>query len=244
MSELLLDEPLTESRPAPYDAELGEHDAFAALIAPHASKMKRLARRLTRTIEDAEDVHQESLLKAYLKLEQFAGSRHADGGNEFCAWLMRITANTAMDLHRRKQSGRFVSIEDCDRVYQLSFETGAGGWGENPELRYAREERVAKLLDAIEQLPPELQRVCLLRNVMELSTKEAAARMGISTLAVRLKLFRAQGLLRKALGAVSTPAADVRPTTKRPINSYKQRRRRSVSLLLSFAGNTECACGD
>jgi RNA polymerase sigma-70 factor (ECF subfamily) len=75
-----------------------------------------------------------------------------------------------------------------------------GGWGESPEASCTRQEQLKLVANALAKLPPELRNVCLMRNMMELSTKEVAARLGISAIAVRLRLFRAHGQLREILG--------------------------------------------
>src|SRR6266850_7976481 len=111
-------------------ARTGDNDAFAALITPHVPKLRRLARRFTRNAEDAEDVFQESLLKAFTKLHYFGDSEGIARG-EFRSWLSRITANSAIDFLRRKQD--VVSLDECDPMHSVS--TG-GGWGGNPEACY------------------------------------------------------------------------------------------------------------
>jgi RNA polymerase sigma-70 factor (ECF subfamily) len=176
----------------------GDRDAFATLVSPHTLRLRRLAHRLTRSAEDAEDVCQESLLKAFTKLDQFAGTKTEEG--EFCAWLMRITANCAIDFLRRKDANKLIPLDECDYIHNKFHEPGVGGWGESPEASCTRQEQLRLVANALAELPPELRNVCLLRNMMEPSTKEVAARLGISAIAVRLRLFRAHGQLREILG--------------------------------------------
>jgi RNA polymerase sigma-70 factor, ECF subfamily len=188
-------------------ARTGDNDAFAALITPYVPRLRRLACRFTRNVEDAEDVCQESLLKAFTKLHRFTGTQEETKG-DFRSWLMRITANSAIDFVRRRQSGRFVPLEECEPVLNESHRFESRARRENPEASYARKERLRIIADRIAELPPELRRVCVLRNVMELSTEEAATRLGISTAAVRLRLFRAHGRMKKGASSV---AKDGRP---------------------------------
>ena len=178
-------------------ARSGDRDAFTTLVSPHTPRLQRLARRLTRNREDAEDVCQESLLRAFTKLDQFTGTEIE--ANEFCAWLARITANCAIDHLRRKRASRLVPLDECGHVQSKYHEAGTGGWGESPEVSCTRKEQLRIVADALAKLPAELRSVCLLRHMMELSTKEVAARLGISTIAVRLRLFRAHGQLRQIL---------------------------------------------
>src|SRR5207253_5500076 len=70
---------------------------------------------------------------------------------------------------------------------------------DNPEERFARREIGKRMADSIRQLAPELRHVCLLRDVLEYSTQEVAQRLGVSSLTVRLRLFRARRRLRENL---------------------------------------------
>jgi RNA polymerase sigma-70 factor (ECF subfamily) len=176
-------------------ARTGDHEAFSTLVSPHTPRLQRLARRFAGSAEDAEDICQESLLKAFTKLDQFAGTKMES--DEFRAWLMRITANCAIDFLRRR-GNRSLPFDECEHVLG-TFQAGASGWGESPETSFTRLEQLSILADAIAKLPPELRNVCLLRNMMELSTKEVAVRLGISAITVRVRLFRAHGQLRKIL---------------------------------------------
>lgn len=178
-------------------ARRGDPEAFTTLVSPHTPRLQRLAYRLTRSPEDAEDVYQESMLKAFSRLHQFDATKTES--DEFRAWLMRITANCAIDLLRRKKASQVVPLEECEEAHTESHRAGKGGWGENPEAACTRQEQLRVVADALAKLPAELRNVCLLRNMMELSTKEAAARLGISAIAVRVRLFRAHGQLRRIL---------------------------------------------
>jgi RNA polymerase sigma-70 factor, ECF subfamily len=180
-------------------AQTGDQQAFMSLVSPFAPGMRRLANRYTRNVTDAEDICQESLLKAYTKLSQFSGETDFVS-HEFHGWLARIAANSAIDFIRRKRAKKLIALDECQLVPNLRHEAGPAGWGENPERMYVRKERRALLIRAIKNLPVELRRVCLLRSVMQFSTSEVAAKLGISTTAVRLRLFRAHGHLRKSLG--------------------------------------------
>src|SRR3974390_3414857 len=184
----------------------GDREAFASLVSPHTSGLRRLAQRLTRSAEDAEDICQESLLKAFTKLDQFDSTKTQP--YEFRAWLMRITTNCAIDFLRRKKASSFVPLDEWHEGPTLFPETKAR-WGESPETSYHREEQLRMVREAIADLPAELRLVCLFRTLEEQSTKEVAARLGITALAVRLRLFRAHGQLRRALRRHAERRGDV-----------------------------------
>jgi RNA polymerase sigma-70 factor (ECF subfamily) len=221
-------------------ARRGNHDAFVALVSPHASNLRRLARSFTRNAEDAEDVCQQSLLKAFTKLNHFTGTKEAATA-EFRSWLAKITANSAIDFLRRRRSARMVRLEECDHLQ----EPHADSWGENPEASYARRERSRIILEAVAALPPTLRRVCMLRNFEELSTKEAADRLGLPAITVRVRLFRAHCELRKRLGAGSQDAEGVRTPSrhvKKPTAESIQRK--SPEVLMPVREPNEFPCED
>jgi RNA polymerase sigma-70 factor, ECF subfamily len=205
-----------DTLPVPQSAD---PNAFMLLVSPHAAHLLRLARRLTCNLEDAEDVCQESLLKAFSRIDQFqpaSAKRHSQAvsEDELRAWLMKIVVNCAIDLFRRRRSRKSLSLEESHAAHYIPFEPSASGWGENPEAAYARHESLEALDQAIADLPGKLQTVCLLHDVVELTTKEVAARLGLSTIAVRLRLFRAHNRLRRTLSGV--PASDQRRLQRRP----------------------------
>ena len=230
-------------------ARSGDETAFMALVSPFAPSLQRLATRYSRNAADADDICQESLLKAYLKLDQFSGTEEP-ATHEFHSWLMKIAANSAIDLIRRKHAKKLVPLDECTYVPNKPHEAGAGGWGENPESALVRQERLDQMSQAITKLPAELRRVCLLRDMMELSTKEVAAKLGISTTAVRLRLFRAHGLLRKNLGAATSGADSIPSRVGGFVKSRDRARRRmsrrpaGVQVLLRYQAPESCAYGD
>src|SRR5258707_2671472 len=143
-------------------ARRGNPDAFVALVSPHASNLRRLAQSFTRNAEDAEDVCQQSLLKAFTKLNHFAAAKKVATA-EFRSWLAKITANSAIDFLRRRRSARLVRLEEC--AYSQKAEADQG---EDPEASYARRERARIILEAVAALPAALRNVCMLRNFEEL----------------------------------------------------------------------------
>jgi RNA polymerase sigma factor (sigma-70 family) len=169
---------------------------------------------LTRNSADAEDVCQESILKAFVKLAKFSQMRE-EPRDDFRNWLTKITVNSAHDCNRRKVACRVVALEECDQPDRLAYRAPGGWFSEDPERFYARNERIRAAVDAITKLPVQLRTVCLLRNLRELSTKEVAASLGISTNAVRLRLFRAHAQLREHLKAGTAPRPLQNRCTKR-----------------------------
>lgn len=181
------------------DARRGNPTAFLALVTPCEKSVYRNALRLTGNRTDAEDVIQETFIKAYTRLSQFSGDCRG-GVSAFVAWFSRIAANESIDTLRRRHVGRVISLDDPipggDQPESFRQERSVS---DDPEQHYARMEMRRILADEIEQLDPSFRRVCLLRDVAQLSTQETAERLGISSAAVRIRLFRARLKLRDRL---------------------------------------------
>jgi RNA polymerase sigma-70 factor (ECF subfamily) len=180
------------------DARLGDGEAFAEMVLPYGPGLYRRALRLTGNPADAEDARQEALLKAFSRLNQFAGQQD-EGKDDLHAWVSRITTNASIDLIRQRREGKYVSLEEPGSSPEDTFGSRLPARIDNPEERYARREQRVLIAGAIARLAPDLRQICLLRDVLQYSTHEVAARLGISTVAVRLRLFRAHRRLRDSL---------------------------------------------
>jgi len=187
-------------------ARAGDRDAFTEMVSPYVQTMTRRARRLTGNAADAEDVSQEALLKAWSRLEQFSGSQD-ENADDFRAWLARIAGNTSIDLLRQRRDSKMVSLEQPHGSSEETLGSGIAAPEDNPEERCARREMGRMLADAILQLPADLRQACLLRDVTHLSSQEVADRLGVSVVAVRLRLFRARRRLRENLEEALRPKA-------------------------------------
>jgi RNA polymerase sigma-70 factor, ECF subfamily len=181
-------------------AQRGDRESLAKLILPYAAGLYRGALRLTRNPADAEDVRQEAFLKVVRRLEQFAGGRSRDEKrDDFHAWVSRIGTNASIDLIRKRRDGKLFSLEEPTGTPDETVGSHLAARCDNPEERFARREIRKRMADSIRQLAPELRHVCLLRDVLEYSTQEVAERLGVSSLTVRLRLFRARRRLREKL---------------------------------------------
>lgn len=191
-------------------AREGNRAALAELVMPYAQGLYRSGLRLTGNVYDAEDVRQETLLKTLSRLDQFAGTQTATR-DDLHAWVSRIAANASFDVIRRRREGKIFSIDqsgDSDESFAAHIPSKQA----NPEQGFLRQESRRQLASAITQLPADLRQVCLLLDVLQYSTQEVAQRLGISNVAVRLRLFRAHRRLREKLNekpARSVPAQRV-----------------------------------
>ena len=198
-------------------AQRGDRESLAQLILPYAGILYRGALRLTRSPSDAEDVRQETFLKVIGRLEQFAGTGAQDERrDDLRAWVARIGANASIDVIRKRRDGKLLSLEEPTDTGERTLGSNISACSDNPEERFARREMRKRMADSIRQLAPELRRVCLLRDVMEYSTQEVAQRLGVSSLTVRLRLFRARRRLREKL---ALPRGAQFPSCQRPVNA-------------------------
>jgi RNA polymerase sigma-70 factor (ECF subfamily) len=163
----------------------GETALFEVIMRRYNRRLYRAARAIVGP-DEAEDVMQETYVRAYAHLDQFAG--HA----RFATWLTRIAVHEA--LGRARRAGRFT--DDADGTIEDALNASPGS---SPERRTATRQLVGFLETAIEALPTPYRAVFVLRAVEELSTSETAACLSIPEETVKTRLYRARRLLQAAL---------------------------------------------
>lgn len=186
------------------NARNGDREAIAELVMPYASGMYRSGLRLTRNAYDAEDVRQETLLKTLSRLDQFVGTQ-TDSRDDLHAWVSRIATNASIDVIRRRREGKMFSLDQSSGSSEEPLGFQIPSRNADPEQGFLRDETRRLLAAAISELPPDLRRVCLLLDVLHCSTQEVAQQLGISSVAVRLRLFRAHRRLREKLNEKLRP---------------------------------------
>jgi RNA polymerase sigma-70 factor (ECF subfamily) len=174
-------------------ARTGDAKAFSALIDKYERKIFRLAQHITQNREDAEDVLQETFLKAYEHLDQFQGN------SKFYTWIVRIAVNQALMKLRKRKSDRTVSMDEGIDTGEDIVVREIAAWDEDPEQRYSRDEINQILNQAVDSLAPPYRTVFVLRDVEELSTEETAEALDLSIPAVKSRLLRARLQLRDKL---------------------------------------------
>src|ERR1700682_6460651 len=171
-------------------AREGDAEAYNELVNHYERKIFRLAKHITQNDEDAEDVLQETFLKAYGHLPDFQGQ------SKFYTWIVRIAVNESLMKLRKRKSDRSVPLDEPVDTGEDTVVREIAVWDENPEQQYSREE-LGKILDeAIDSLRPAFRTVFALRDIEELSTEETAEALGISVPAVKSRLLRARLALR------------------------------------------------
>lgn len=180
-------------------AKNGDEHAFETLVERYRRRMLAVALRLTRVQEDAEDITQQSFQKAFVHLHTF------EGKSSFSTWLTRITVNEALMLLRRGRWRREISIDEEPFELKESARLEIPDSDPDPEACYLQREQVGILSAAIDTLTPGLRKAIELRDFWELSTEEAALRLGLSVAAVKSRLLHGRRKLREALRCYVTP---------------------------------------
>src|SRR5215831_11577432 len=115
-------------------ARQGDAKAFNELLRRYERKIFRLAMHITQNREDAEDVLQETFLRAYEHLDQFQGQ------SKFYTWIVRIAVNQALMKLRRRKTDRSVSLDEQIDTGEDTVTREIAAWDEDPEQRFSREE--------------------------------------------------------------------------------------------------------
>jgi RNA polymerase sigma-70 factor, ECF subfamily len=177
----------TEEEPALVErARAGDRAAFEELVRRHADRLYAVIVRFVADREEAEEVTQESFLRAWRSIRRF------EGRSRFFTWLYRIGINEAMRRGARRPPATVVSLDD-EPIPE------APDWREAPETRLRQHDLRRVLEDAVRTLPIEYRATIILRDVEGLSTQEAAEVMELAEAAFKSRLHRARLAVRRAL---------------------------------------------
>jgi RNA polymerase sigma factor (sigma-70 family) len=173
-------------------AQAGEEWAFVELCTRHSKRVFNTIYSVTKNREDAEDALQDSMLRAYLHLDQF------DGRSSFSTWFTRIGINSALMTLRKRRIRKESSIDspvegESWQTWQIADHTPG------PEELYAGWERSQQLHRAIGGLPRTLRSVVEMGQMEGHSLKQIARNVGISVPATKSRLARAKQTLRREI---------------------------------------------
>lgn len=173
-------------------AHAAREKAFAQFVEPEIDVLLRVARTLTGSWVDAEDLVQDTLIRAYRSVGSFDGAHPR-------AWLLTILRNTNINSHRRRRPDL---LEDADSLEQHAPAFGASA---TPSPEQAVTDRLLdeNLHRAVAALDPKFSTVLLLVDVDDLSYAEAADVLGIAVGTVTSRLSRARNRLRHDLNAIT-----------------------------------------
>lgn len=173
----------------------GERPLFEVLMRRYNQRVYRIVRAVLHGEQEAEDAMQQAWLQAWRRLPQL------DEPEAVAGWLARIAANEALGRVRRR--------EPIDPLPEDDAMGPADARAIDPERQAAAREQVRAVEAAVDRLPAPQRAAFVLRDVEGLDTEEAAEVLGVSTAALRVRLFRAHRALRRELGGAldGAPAA-------------------------------------
>jgi RNA polymerase sigma-70 factor, ECF subfamily len=165
---------------------------FEKLTWPLGPDLFRLAYWRLANQQDAEDVMQETYLRAFRSFHTFQLGTNVKG------WMTRILFNVVNDtLKKRVQRGDLLAIDDeCDEIVNLQDQSALS---KNPEIQLIDREIRPDLLDALQRLPTSLLHPLLLRELEDMTYAEIATILDIPTGTVMSRLFRARQMVREHL---------------------------------------------
>jgi len=171
----------------------GETQLYHELIRPYERSVYMMALSFVKNEADAEDVAQETFLKAFHHLASFRSEA------KFSTWLVGIALNEARSRLRRAASVRMASIDNTSQEGGRIPPAILRDWREVPSEALERMEVQQMLQKAIISLPEKYREVFVLRDVEELNIAETAAALSISVGNVKVRLHRARVMLQKQL---------------------------------------------
>lgn len=172
----------------------GERELFHELVRPYEKAMYFAAFSVLQNPQDAEDVAQETVLKALRNLHQFRGD------SKFSTWLISITINEARARLRRERLIKFETIDGAaDEEDGQLMPAIITDWREVPLEALERKELRELLQKAIASLPELYREVLVLRDVQEFNIAETALALGVSEGVVKTRLLRARLMMQKIL---------------------------------------------
>lgn len=174
-------------------AKAGDFEAFEELVNRSEKRIYRLGLTITGSPEDAEDILQETFLKAFAHLSNFRED------SRFHTWLVRIAVNEGLMNLRKRRADRSVPMEDRVNDKGEVLPREFADWRPNPEQIFEQTELRTILERAMRKLPLHYRTVFLLRDVEGYSTEEAASILNLRLSTAKIRIFRARLRLREQL---------------------------------------------
>lgn len=173
--------------------QAGDRTEFARMVDVYSAQIYRLALKMLNNPQDAEDILQETFIKAFRHIKGF------NGRSSISTWLYRIATNEAL-MHLRRKRPDQVSIDEPVETLEGELEPiQLIDWCCLPEEELLSSEGRELLDKAAAELPESLKIVFLLRDIEGLSTQEVGEILNLSETAVKTRLSRARMRLRESL---------------------------------------------
>ena len=190
---------------------MGDRSKFEPQVKVHLDALYRTALRMTKNPADAEDLVQDTCLKAYRYFDRF------EDGSNIRAWLFKILTNLFINRYR-KQSKAPTQLDFDDmadyQLYGQLVENGLVTTGRGPEKDLFDRVMGQDIERAIESLPDDFRIVVVMAFVEGLSYEEISEALGVPMGTVKSRLFRGRKLLQKALQQYAVKAGVIGPNDR------------------------------
>lgn len=200
---------------------------FEALTMEHMDALYGAALRLTRSARDAEDLVQDTYLKAFRFFESF------EKGTNIKAWLFKIQTNTFINKYRRKVKEREVAEAPPEDIVLDRFVSSEQFRAiKDPENDFFSRLLSDEVLEALDQVPVDFRMVVILADIQGFSYKEIAEIVGCPVGTVMSRLFRGRRILQKALYRYAVAEGIVQPPTDETggavsLDEYRSRKKQT-----------------
>jgi RNA polymerase sigma-70 factor (ECF subfamily) len=220
-------------------ARNGEQSAYTELCRRHREQVLRTVLRITRNPDDAEDVLQDSWMRAFTHIGTF------DGRSAFSTWVTRIAINSALGMIRKSGRHKEVSLDDPADPHRPGL-TEMLEPSRDPEERCLEGERLKLVRQAIRRLPSKLRSAVEIRQSQDGPVSDLAILAGVSLPTMKSRLMRARRKLRESLSNVlkGIPASDASHRMKRATSARKtsrlQTRTEKTAVVRDHPSSKEC----
>ena len=171
----------------------GERKLFHDLVRPYERAVYMAAFAVLRNQADAEDAAQETMIKAFTRLEQLQSTE------KFKAWLLQIAVNEARLKRRSRRDYQYEPLDSNQEPEEAFMPRDFADWREIPPETLERKEIRQIVNRALMELPPLYREIFLLRDVQQLNVEECMEMLGVSEQVVKVRLHRARLMLREKL---------------------------------------------
>jgi RNA polymerase sigma-70 factor, ECF subfamily len=179
-------------------AQRGDQDAFGILVERHSRAVFRVAYRLTGHEQDAEDVVQETFLRAYRQLDKF------EARSSFATWLYRIAFNCAHDLLRqRPRMAKHTSL-DAQQEDGTSWQLADEAPTRNPHRQLESAEIDRRVREGLGELSEMERAAFILRHFEGQSIEAIGKTLGLQTSATKHSIFRAVQKMRRVMAPLAS----------------------------------------
>lgn len=176
-------------------AREGDQRAYWKLVNRHQKTVYHVAYKIVRNEETAEDISQETFMKAFAALASYRSEFR------FSTWLCKIAANTSID-HLRKKRIQALSLDREIETEEGSVEFEIADYSFHPEREFEAKQQRKSIDEAIDDLSERYRQVIIYRHRDDKSYEEIAELLNVPVGTVKARIFRARELLKKSLKSI------------------------------------------